>query len=166
MKSGVHFWTLKPKSIENNWWTHIYETCRKNLNERLSAKKLEATRSCHRKGVVMVKSMHQETTISSQVYCETLKHLRLAGHSGRKRGMLTSSVVLLHGSKLLHNRCSHSITGSSLSTLFKATILLRTTTTYFPTWRTGLDHSTSTIMRNSWKNSSPRQVPQFLIVQS
>jgi hypothetical protein len=44
-------------------------------------------------------------------------------------------------------------TGSCLTTLLTALILLRGTTTCLPIWRTGWDHSTSTIIRRWWKVS-------------
>jgi hypothetical protein len=48
-----------------------------------------------RKGVVTVEFMQQGNTITSEMYCETLKKLRRAIQN-KKRGMLTSGVVLIH----------------------------------------------------------------------
>jgi hypothetical protein len=43
----------------------------------------------------MVEFMQQGATVTSQVYCETLKELRKVIQK-KRRGMLTSGVVLLH----------------------------------------------------------------------
>jgi hypothetical protein len=48
-----------------------------------------------RKGVLTVEFMQQGVTITSEVYCETLKKLHRAIQN-KRRGMLTSGVVLLH----------------------------------------------------------------------
>jgi transposase len=48
-----------------------------------------------RKGVLMVEFMQQGTTLTSEVYCETLKKLHRAIRN-KRCGMLTSGVVLLH----------------------------------------------------------------------
>jgi transposase len=54
-----------------------------------------------RKGVLMVGFMQQETRITSEVYCETLKKLRRAIHNQRC-GMLTYGVLVV----LLHNNAN------------------------------------------------------------
>jgi hypothetical protein len=54
-----------------------------------------------RKGVLMVKFSQQGTTITSEVYCETLQKMR------RATGMLTSRVVLLHD-----NVCPHTVSST------------------------------------------------------
>jgi hypothetical protein len=50
-----------------------------------------------RKGVLLVEFMQQGTTVTSEVYCETLKKMRGAIQN-KRRGILTSGalVVLLH----------------------------------------------------------------------
>jgi hypothetical protein len=72
MKPGFHFWVLKPKSSQSSGCTHIHQTNQKTLNKRLPATKLMATVFWDRKGVLMVEFMQQGTTMTSQVYCETL----------------------------------------------------------------------------------------------
>jgi hypothetical protein len=55
-----------------------------------------------RKGVLLVvEFMQQGTTITSQVYCETLTKLRRVIHN-TKCEMLTSGVVLLHDNARPH----------------------------------------------------------------
>jgi transposase len=48
-----------------------------------------------RKGALIVEFMRQGTTITSEVYCETLRKLSRAIQN-KRRGMLTYGVVLLH----------------------------------------------------------------------
>jgi hypothetical protein len=92
------------------------------------------------------------------VYCETLKKLRRAIQN--RCGMLISSVliVLLHDNARPHTAARtravlENSTGSCLTTLLTALISLQVTTNCLPTWRTGCDHNSSTIMRSWWKVS-------------
>jgi transposase len=48
-----------------------------------------------RKGVLLVKFMQQGTTITSEVYCKTLKKM-LRVTENKRYGMLTSGAELLH----------------------------------------------------------------------
>jgi hypothetical protein len=107
-----------------------------------------------RKGVLMVEFMQQGTTITSQVCCGTLEKLCRVIQN-KRRGMLTSGVVLPHDNAHSHTaahteHCWSISTGSCLTTLFTALISLWATTTCSPTWRTGCNHSAST-MRCWWK---------------
>jgi hypothetical protein len=52
---------------------HIHKN-RPRKFKQTSAEKLMATVSWDRKGVLMVEFMQQETTITSEVYCETPKN--------------------------------------------------------------------------------------------
>ena len=54
-----------------------------------------------RKGVLLIEFMEPGTTITSGTYCETLKKLRRAIEN-KRRGMLTSGVVLLHDNARPH----------------------------------------------------------------
>jgi hypothetical protein len=54
-----------------------------------------------RKRVLMVKFLQQETTIMSEMYCETIKKLCMAIQS-KCCGMLTLGVVLLHDNARPH----------------------------------------------------------------
>jgi hypothetical protein len=67
----------------------------------MSARKLMETVSWARRRVLMVEFMQQRTTIMSVVYCEIYnkKHRVI---KNKRHGMLTSSVVLLHGRMCLH----------------------------------------------------------------
>jgi len=54
-----------------------------------------------RKGVLLIEFMEPGTTITSETYCETLKKLHRATEN-KRRGMLTSGVVLLHDNARPH----------------------------------------------------------------
>jgi hypothetical protein len=91
------------------------------------------------------------------VYCKTLKEL-CGAIQNKRHGMLTSGVVLLHDNAhplkvLTLEHCWSISTRSCLITLLTTLISLWATITCFPTWRTGCDHNTSTIMRSWWKGS-------------
>jgi hypothetical protein len=74
----------------------------KKSKQTLSARKLRANIFWDRKGVLMVEFMPQGTTITSEVYCETPKKLRTVIQI-KRRGMLTSGVVLVHENALPHS---------------------------------------------------------------
>jgi histone-lysine N-methyltransferase SETMAR len=65
----------------------------KKFKQRLSVRKLMATVFWDRKGVLMVEFIQQGTTITSVVYCETLKKLHRAIQN-KIHGMLVSGVLL------------------------------------------------------------------------
>jgi hypothetical protein len=48
-----------------------------------------------KKEVLMMQFMQQRTTVTSEVYCETLRKLHRAIQN-KRHGMLTSGLVLLH----------------------------------------------------------------------
>jgi hypothetical protein len=56
----------------------------KKFKQTLSARKLMTAVFWDRKGVLMVEFVQQGTTITSEVYCKTLKKLRRASHSEQK----------------------------------------------------------------------------------
>jgi hypothetical protein len=62
--------------------------------------------------VLMAEFMQQGTTITSEVYGETLKKLRRAIQS-KSLGMLTSAVVLLLDNVCLHTAALHSSTAGA-----------------------------------------------------
>jgi hypothetical protein len=79
-------------------WVHAHAPNKpKKFKQMLPARKLMAAVFWDRKGVLMVKFMQQGATITSEVYCEILKKLRMAIRN-KRRGMLTCGVlvVLLH----------------------------------------------------------------------
>jgi hypothetical protein len=98
MKYGFPLSVLKPKSSQSSGCTHIHQTSQKKFKQT-SARKLMTAVLWDRKRVLMVESMQIGTTITSEVYCKTLKKLHIAI---QRSGMLTSGVVLLHD-----NACPH-----------------------------------------------------------
>jgi len=59
-----------------------------------------------RKGILLIEFMAPGTTITSEVYCETLNKLRRSIQN-KQRGMLTKGVVLLHYNAQPHTAASH-----------------------------------------------------------
>jgi transposase len=107
---------------------------------------------CDKKGVLMVEFMQQGTTLTSEVYCETLKKLRRAIQN-KRRGMLISDLMLLHD-----NARPHARTAARTRALLEhfnwelfdhppyTSDLAPSYCTCLPTRRTGWDHSVSKIM--------------------
>jgi hypothetical protein len=59
---------------QSKQWKHTHSPNKpKNLNKYLPARKLMAAVLWNWKGVLMVEFMQRETTVTSEVYCETPK---------------------------------------------------------------------------------------------
>jgi hypothetical protein len=84
-------------------WMHTHSPNKPKKFKQTSARKPMAAVSWDRKGVLLVEFMQQGTTITSEVYFETLKKLHRAIQN-KRHGMLTPSVlvVLLHDNASLH----------------------------------------------------------------
>ena len=80
---------------------HICNIRPLKVKQTLSKRKTMATVFLDRKRVLLVDFMQQRTTITKEVYCETLCHLHRAIQN-KRRGMLSSGVVLIHGSAWPH----------------------------------------------------------------
>jgi hypothetical protein len=98
--------------------------------------------------------------ITSEVYCETLEKMRKASHSDwktRNADIRCSASPWQCAS--IYSRPQSSTAGAFqlgvVTTLLIALISRQATTTCSPTWRSGWDHSTSTIIR-SWCKVSKR----------
>ena len=72
-----------------------YTTTAAPASCEVRTKKMMATLFSDRKGILLTEFMAPGTTITSEVYCETLKKLRRSIQS-KRCGMLTEGVVLLH----------------------------------------------------------------------
>jgi hypothetical protein len=121
-----------PKMLtKSSGCTCIHQTSRKFLKKRcVPAGKLMATVFWDRKGVLMVEFMQQGTTITSEVYCESLKKLRRAI---QKKGVECSYMTMHIRIQLLPlEHCWSVSTGSCLATLLIALMLLRVTTPSLP----------------------------------
>lgn len=82
-------------------WRHSSSPKPKKFKQTQSQRKIMATVFWDQKGVLLVDFMEPGTTITSQVYCETLSKLRRAIQNQR-RGMLRSGIVLLHDNARPH----------------------------------------------------------------
>jgi hypothetical protein len=108
-----------------------------------------------RKGALMVEFKQQGTTMMSEVYWKTLKKLCRVIQN-KRCGMLTCSAPPWQCVSTYS--CSHSSAAEAFQLGVKTTLLTALishwkTITCLSTWRTGSDHSASTIMRSSWKVS-------------
>jgi hypothetical protein len=103
-ETWVSFVNVETKEHSKHWM-HTHSSKKpKHCKHALCARKLVAAVFWDRKGGLMVKVTQQETTITSQVYCRTLKELRRASLSEKWRGMLTYGVVFLHDNARRHTR--------------------------------------------------------------
>jgi hypothetical protein len=73
----------------------------RKFKQTLSTRKIMTTVFWDRKGVLLVEIMPQGTTINAESYCATLGRLRYAIQN-RRRGLLSSGVVLMHDNARPH----------------------------------------------------------------
>jgi histone-lysine N-methyltransferase SETMAR len=91
---------VESKEHSSNGWTHSPNKP-ENFKQTFSARKLMVTDFRDRKRVMVVEFMQQRTTVTTEVYCETLKKLHMAIQN-KRRGMLTSGLVLIHDNERPH----------------------------------------------------------------
>ncbi|GFX95014.1 histone-lysine N-methyltransferase SETMAR [Trichonephila clavipes] len=89
----------KRQSME---WRHTNSPVRVKAKRIISTRKVMATVFWDRHGVLLVEFMQQGTTINAAAYCATLTKLRRAIQN-KRRGLLTSGVVLLHDNASPHS---------------------------------------------------------------
>jgi histone-lysine N-methyltransferase SETMAR len=100
-ETWVKFVNVETKEQSRQWMnTHSQNKPRK-FKYSLANRKLMATVFWDGKGVLLIEFMEPGTTITTEIYCETLKKLRRTIEN-KRRGMLTSSVVLLHDNARPH----------------------------------------------------------------
>jgi hypothetical protein len=87
------------KNEQSKQWINTNSPNKPEQPKRLPARKLIATVFWDRKEALVVKFMQQGTTITSEMYCETLK-LLFKTIKNKRRGMLTYGLVLLHDNSL------------------------------------------------------------------
>jgi histone-lysine N-methyltransferase SETMAR len=92
---------LKPNSSQSSACKHIHQTSRKRLNKRCLPESWWQLFSVGRKGVLMVEFMQRGMTITSEMYCETLKRLH-SDIQNKMLGMLTYGVVILPDNARAH----------------------------------------------------------------
>jgi hypothetical protein len=101
---------------QSKQWMHTHSPNKpKKFKQTLSNRKMMATGFWDRKGILLTEFMAPGTTITSEVYCETLNKLRRS-IKNKRRGMLTKGVVLLQD-----NARPHSLLTASLSLTFATT---------------------------------------------
>lgn len=89
----------KRQSME---WRHTMSPVKVKAKQTLSARKVMATVFWDRHGVLLVEFMERGTTINAAAYCDTLTKLRRAIQN-KRRGLLTSGVLLLHDNARPHS---------------------------------------------------------------
>ncbi|GBM51790.1 Histone-lysine N-methyltransferase SETMAR [Araneus ventricosus] len=83
-------------------WGHTGSPTRlRKARQTLSARRLMVTVFWDAQGILLIEFMTRGTTINSQVYCRTLKKLKRA-IPNKRRGLLSSGVVLLHDNARPH----------------------------------------------------------------
>ncbi|GBO24674.1 Histone-lysine N-methyltransferase SETMAR, partial [Araneus ventricosus] len=83
-------------------WGHTGSPTRlRKARQTLSARKLMVTVFWDAQGFLLIEFMTRGTTINSEVYCRTLKKLKRAIQN-KRRGLLSSGVVLLHDNARPH----------------------------------------------------------------
>ncbi|GFW36389.1 histone-lysine N-methyltransferase SETMAR [Trichonephila clavipes] len=83
-------------------WRHTNSPVRVKAKRTISTRKVMATVFWDRHGVLLVEFMQQGTTINAAAYCATLTKLRRAIQN-KRRGLLTSGVLLLHDNARPHS---------------------------------------------------------------
>jgi len=103
-----------------------------------------------RMGILLTDFMASGTTITSEIYCETLNKLRRSIQN-KRRGMLTKGVVLLHDNTRPHTAAR---TGRFSTTLLTVRTWLQAIIISSPRWMSGWLPSASTPTKSSWMEST------------
>jgi len=113
---------------QSKQWMHTHSPNKpKKFKQTLSNKKMIVTVFWNRKGILLTEFMAPGTTITSEVYCETLHKLRRSTQN-KRRGMLSKGVVLLHDNARPH-------TAARTNALIKLQSRFSTTLLTVLTWR-------------------------------
>jgi len=100
-ETWVQLVNAETKEQSKRWmYTHSPNKPKK-FKRTLSNKKTMVTVFWDRKGILLTEFMAPGTTITSEVYCETLNKLRRSIQN-KRRGMLTKGIVLLHDNARPH----------------------------------------------------------------
>jgi hypothetical protein len=99
-ETWVSHFTPESKRQSIEWHPRSPSKPRK-FKQTLSIRKIMATFFWDRKGVLLVEFVPQGTTINAESYCATLRRLRYAIQN-RRRGLLSSGVMLLHDNARPH----------------------------------------------------------------
>lgn len=100
-ETWVHFETEETKE-QSKQWMHSHSPSKpKKFKRTFSNRKCMATVFWDRKGVLLVEFMERGSTITAASYCATIQRLRRAIQN-KRRGMLSSGIVLLHDNARPH----------------------------------------------------------------
>ena len=100
-ETWVQFMNAETKE-QSKQWMHTHSPNKpKKFKRTLLNKKMMATAFWDRKGILLTEFMAPGTTITSEVYCETLNKLRRSIQN-KRGGMLTKGFVLLHNNMQPH----------------------------------------------------------------
>lgn len=106
-ETWVHCYDPETK-LQSMQWKHKGSPPPKKFKVTPSAGKVMATVSWDKDGVLLVEYMEHKKTITGDAYASTLRNLREAIKE-KRRGMLTSGVLLLHDNAPVH-KCLKSAT--------------------------------------------------------
>ncbi|GBO26654.1 Histone-lysine N-methyltransferase SETMAR [Araneus ventricosus] len=108
-ETWVHYETEGTKE-QSKQWMHSHSPGRKpvKFKRTFSTKKCLATVFWDRKGVLLVEFMPRGTTITAASYSKTLQRLRREIQN-KRRGMLSSGIVLLHDNARPHTAVATTI---------------------------------------------------------
>ncbi|KAJ4436753.1 hypothetical protein ANN_16885 [Periplaneta americana] len=82
-------------------WRHSGSPVRTKFKHKLSVRKVMCTVFWARKGILLIGFLPRGETVNADHYCETLRKLQRAIQN-KRRGMLTTGVVLLHDNARPH----------------------------------------------------------------
>ncbi|GFX02249.1 mariner Mos1 transposase [Trichonephila clavipes] len=103
--TGDEMWVshITPESKRQSMeWRHTNSPVRVKAKRAVSTRKVMATVFWDRPGAFLVEFNQQGTTINAAAYCATLTKLRCAIQN-KRRGLLTSGVLLLHDNARPHS---------------------------------------------------------------
>lgn len=100
-ETWVSYYTPETKRQSSEWHHSKSPTRPRKFKREPSTRKIMATVFWDRKGILLIDFLPRGTTINAERYCETLAKLRRAIQN-RRRGLLSSGVVLLHDNARPH----------------------------------------------------------------
>ena len=100
-ETWVHFVNAETKEQSKQWMHTQSPNKPKKWKQTFSKRKMMVTVFWDRKGILLTEFMTPGTTITSEVYYETLKKLRRSIQN-KRCGMLTSGVIILHDNARPH----------------------------------------------------------------
>lgn len=100
-ETWVAYYTPETKRQSSEWHHSNSPTRPRKFKQEPSTRKIMATVFWDRKGVLLIDFLPRGMTINAERYCDTLTKLKRAIQN-RRRGLLSSGVVLLHDNARPH----------------------------------------------------------------